>query len=79
MLADDLAFAMRTIAALQSGEARKEREALGVRQIDMAGVLGVTRQAVSQWEAGVRRPSAAHALDYGRTLEEIAENPAAFL
>ena len=79
MRAADLAFAMRTIAALRSGEARKEREALGVRQADMADVLGVTRQAVSQWEAGVRRPSAAHALRYGRTLAQLTEDPAAFM
>ena len=55
----DLALAMRTITTLKTGQARQTRQAIGARQADIAQVLGVTRQAVSQWEAGVRRPSVA--------------------
>lgn len=77
----DLALAMRTIAALKSGQARTERKALGLRQSDVAAVIRppVTRQAVSQWEAGIRRPSAVHALAYARVLTRIAEDPEAFI
>ena len=69
----DLALAMRTITTLKTGQARQTRQAIGARQADIAQVLGVTRQAVSQWEAGVRRPSVQHALDYARIMATTGE------
>ena len=68
---------MRTITSMRTGEARETRKTLGARQTDIAQVLGVTRQAVSQWEAGVRRPSAEHAAAYGRLLTRLAKQTAA--
>ena len=70
--AADLAFAMRTINALKTGQARHLREATGASQANIAKVLEVTRQAVSQWESGIRQPSAKHAIAYGRLLQRLA-------
>lgn len=73
----DLALAMRTITSLKTGQARQTREASGASQSDIAAVLGVTRQAVCQWEAGVRRPRVAHAAAYGHLLRRLAKESAA--
>jgi DNA-binding XRE family transcriptional regulator len=72
----DLDLAIRTIHALKTGQARKQREATGASQSNVAEVLKVTRQAVSQWESGIRQPSAAHALSYARLLRRLtAQSP----
>lgn len=73
----ELALIAETRAALASGSARQARLAAGVRVREMAAVLGVTPQAVSQWETGHRVPDAAHALAYGKAAAAVAAGLAA--
>lgn len=70
--AADLALIVRIRADLVAGDARRARAAAGVRQAEFASAIGVSRQAVSQWESGRRVPSARHALAYGRLLQRLA-------
>lgn len=58
-------------ADLASGVARERRLRAGIRNVEFAAVLGVTRSAVSQWEHGNRVPSADSALAYGEALESL--------
>lgn len=68
----DLAVVLDTRKHLADGSARLARTAAGIRVGEMASVLGVTPQAVSQWEHGHRTPDAAHALAYARALAAVA-------
>ena len=61
----------RAREALASGEAREARKTARVTVTEVAAELGVTPQAVSQWETGRRVPDAAHALAYARLLETL--------
>ena len=63
----------RIRADLKSGRAREDREATRAAQREIALALGVTRTAVSHWEAGRSVPSAEHALAYGRLLDRLAK------
>lgn len=72
----DLAAIARIRADLRSGAARSAREAAGVSAAEIASVCGVSRQAVSAWEAGRSVPSAAHALAYARALAAIVRQAA---
>lgn len=45
----------------------------GYAQCEAADALGVTRAAVSHWEAGRSVPSAEHALAYGRLLRQLGK------
>jgi DNA-binding XRE family transcriptional regulator len=76
MRSADLALVAATRADLASGRARQSRADAGVRQADVAETLGVTRQAVSKWEAGLCSPSAPHALAYGRLLRQLGRKAA---
>jgi DNA-binding transcriptional regulator YiaG len=71
----DLAAVSRTRAALASGTARLAREHAGISRTEMAASLGVSRQAVSKWEAG-RGITAEHALAYGRLLAKLVKEAA---
>lgn len=73
MRPSDLALIAQTRADLRSGCAREARAAAGVRQSEVAETLGVTRTAVSHWEAGRSTPDSAHALAYGRLLRDLAK------
>lgn len=42
--------------------------AAGVRQVEIAAVLGVSASTVSQYESGRRVPDAEHALAYDRAV-----------
>ncbi len=68
----ELALIAETRAALAAGSAREARVAAGVRVAEIAAVLGVTPQAVSQWESGRRVPGTVHALAYARALAAVA-------
>ncbi len=72
----EIALAKATRDDLASGRARNRRELAGARQGDVAAALGVTRQAVSKWESGQSVPSAAHALEYGKLLRQLAKRAA---
>lgn len=69
----DLALIAQTRADLKSGRAR---EAAGIHQGEVAAVVGVSRVAISQWEAGVTAPTTAHTLAYGRLLRDLARRAA---
>ena len=51
------------------------REDAGMTKTDLAGRLGVTRQAVGNWERGVSYPTAANLLQmaelFGCTVDEL--------
>ena len=79
----DLALIAETRAALADGSARARREVAGITVTEMAGAVGVTRQAVSMWERQdpetgkpVRVPGTARALAYGRVLAALAKRAA---
>ena len=58
-------------------ECRRIRERAGVSQTVVAESIGVTRSAVSAWEAGRRRPMRSVAAAYLRVLEVLREAVAA--
>jgi DNA-binding transcriptional regulator YdaS (Cro superfamily) len=62
----DLVLIATTRAHLADGSARRQRLAAGIRTGEMAEHLGVTPQAVSQWESGRRTPAAVHAIAYAK-------------
>lgn len=72
----DVATVSRTRDALKSGAARTARIASGARQSDVAEALGVCRAAVGLWESGGRKPTAEHALAYGRLLARLTRKAA---
>jgi DNA-binding XRE family transcriptional regulator len=72
----DLALIAQTRADLSSGRAREARRLAGLHQHEIAEALGVSRQAVTGWEAGKRAPSSAHALAYGKLLRQLARRAA---
>lgn len=76
MRAAELELIVTTRADLVSGAARSRREQAGVNQTELARALGVSRQAVSQWESGRKVPSAEHALTYARLLRQLARKAA---
>ncbi len=53
-------------------ERRQIREGAGLSQIDVARVLGVTREAVALWELGRRTPRPDKALGYIALLDRLA-------
>lgn len=52
---------------------RAIRVSAGLSQQDMAEVLRVTREAVSRWETGDRRPRGARLIAYGELLQALDE------
>jgi DNA-binding transcriptional regulator YiaG len=69
-------------AALARGRARRRlpgpaarrqlRERAGLSQQAVAAALGVTREAVAQWESGRRSPRPATAMEYVTLLDRLA-------
>ena len=76
MRAADLALIARTRGDLATGRARQLRVDAGVSLAEVAAVLKVSRQAAGQWETGRTRPSAVHALAYGRLLARLTDRAA---
>jgi DNA-binding transcriptional regulator YiaG len=59
-------------ASLPAPEVRRAiRVALGLRQRDLAEVLGVDKATCSRWEAGVRNPRGRVRQDYAALLEAL--------
>ena len=48
------------------------RESSGLSASEMARALRVSRQAVWQWERGLRVPSDVHALGYAKALAAVS-------
>jgi len=48
------------------------RERAGLTQADVAATLGVTREAIAQWESGRRTPRAALVAEYVAILDRLA-------
>jgi DNA-binding XRE family transcriptional regulator len=63
-------------AELASGKARTARESAGLSPAEVASALGVSRQTVGLWESGKRKPTAEHALAYGRLLARLSRKVA---
>lgn len=53
------------------GVCRALRQASGLSAADVARALGLTRQAVTAWERGERRPSAVNCDGYLRVLRML--------
>jgi DNA-binding transcriptional regulator YiaG len=51
---------------------RQLREQAGISQAEIAAVVGVTRECVSNWESGNRAPRPQHLERYVAFLERIA-------
>lgn len=54
---------------------RAKRESLGLSRVMLAAHIGVTKQALSNWELGTRRPGYGNML----RLSELLDIPAATL
>jgi transcriptional regulator with XRE-family HTH domain len=67
----DLAAVARARADLASGRAKSARKTADIGLGEIAEALGVSHQAVSLWERGLRTPRAEHALAYGRLLGQL--------
>jgi transcriptional regulator with XRE-family HTH domain len=61
----------RPLAGKTYGPERPQKPA-DIRTGEIAAVVGVTPQAVSNWEAGRSTQDAAHALAYARALAAVA-------
>jgi DNA-binding transcriptional regulator YiaG len=72
----ELAIVAATRADLASGTAREAREAAGLSRAEFAEALGVSRQTVGNWETGRVKPTAEHALAYGRLLARLGKKAA---
>ena len=53
---------------------REYRLKAGLSQRDLAGQLGLRRNAVSAWERGISSPGLAHLLRLAKTLGTLAES-----
>lgn len=51
---------------------RALRQSSGLSAAELAELMGVTRQAVSKWERGVRTPRGPHLEAYIAVLDELA-------
>lgn len=54
-------------------ERRRLRERAGVSQEDVARVVGVTREAVTRWESGLRTPRGQRLDQYVQVLHHLAD------
>jgi transcriptional regulator with XRE-family HTH domain len=68
---DAVLISRARLAAARGNQLREARERAGLTQSDVARAIGVSPAAVSRWEAGKRRPSAATAARLGRLLERL--------
>lgn len=57
---------------LQTGEARRIREAAGLSLQEVGEVVGTSSAALSRWETGQRRPTGRAALRYARLLGRLS-------
>ncbi len=64
---------MSTVVTISPDEIRAIRKALGLSQTDLADLLGMTRDAVAQWETDRCRPNGA-AVTLLRQLEAKAKS-----
>ena len=55
----------------EPAECLRIRTDAGIAAADIAAALGVTRQAVDQWERGLRRPRGKLAVDYMDLLKAV--------
>ncbi len=51
--------------------AKRIRRSAGLSQRQMADQVGVSQATVSQWEAGLQRPSVEHRARWGQALAKI--------
>jgi transcriptional regulator with XRE-family HTH domain len=70
---DDILHRMRLRRRLPPPAARRLiRERAGVSQLDVARVVGVTREAVARWELHDRTPRGTNLDRYLETLDRLA-------
>lgn len=61
----------RIRAAVNSGEARRLREAAHLSISEVARACGVDQSTVWRWERGTRIPRGRHALAYGELIDSL--------
>ena len=71
---DDLQLLIEARSAAASGTGRRLREAAGLTQGELAGLLGMDPSALSCWESGLRRPRGGAALRWARALRMFRQN-----
>lgn len=74
MKANEAVAIARVRRMFASGEARRRREAAGLRQAETGSTAGVTAATVSRWESGQRVPGSEHALTYASLLDLLEAN-----
>ncbi len=77
MAAPDIAQAITAIVATRRGlrtpqERRRLRQSAELSAIELATILGVSRQTIGNWETGRREPRADEALNYVKALDTLA-------
>lgn len=74
--AEKIRLRMQVRRDLPSPEQRRAlRESAGLSQQELAEAIGVTRQAVSHWEAGIRNPRGAVLDRYVDAIRALSEAP----
>lgn len=69
--AAEVVLAVWTRRMLQTGEARRIREAADLSQREAAAAVGVDGKALQRWETGANRPTTYSAVLYGRFLKAL--------
>jgi transcriptional regulator with XRE-family HTH domain len=71
MLIEDVELVIEARDLLRSGRAAELREAAGLSQRELAGMLEVSPATVNRWEAGERRPRSGQAVRLARLFRKL--------
>ena len=69
---EDLELLVEARAAATTGTGRQLREAAGLTQGELAGLIGMDPSALSRWEHGLRRPRGGPAIRWARALRVLS-------
>jgi transcriptional regulator with XRE-family HTH domain len=69
----DLEALLSARNAAADGTGRRLREAAGLTQGELAGLIGMDQSQLSRWEAGLRRPRGPAAIRWARALRVLEQ------